>query len=119
MCFIAIENLDVLPEFNPPIIALSLRVSKVSKGGKEIQNMIAKTWSYRPQKYQLVLKEARIDTFIQDKIMAFAKFIVDNFGIIVPKNIYDKYNELRKDSYKSYLGKLDFAKAVYKDIITF
>jgi hypothetical protein len=120
ICFISIENLkDEIPLVGFDTVTPTFRINKVSKGGKEIQNMIVKTWSSHPQKYQLVLTPVHLDTLIQDKIMALVKFIVDNFEVLVPEEVYQKYRMLRSNSYKSYLGKLEFMKTVYKEIVKF
>lgn len=118
VCYICIENLKgSIPTIKDNCTTPSYRISKVSKGGKEIQNMIVKTWAFHKQKYQLILEETHVDLFLQDKIMALFKFVIDNFADLVCAETYKKYANFKKESYNSYLGKLDFVKTIYPEIV--
>lgn len=75
-------------------------VIAISKGSKEIQNMIYKTYHLHKQKYPCPVN-ALIDVEPVDKIRGLSKFILDNLYDLVDNLVYSKkeISSIRKQVY--------------------
>lgn len=93
-------------------------VIAISKGSKEIQNMILKTYHLHKQKYPCPI-HSLIEVEPFDKIRGLSKFILDNLYDLIDTSIYSKkeISSIRKQTYLSGSNQIiDFAKKITKYI---
>ena len=91
-------------------------VIAISKGSKEIQNMIYKTYHLHKQKYSCPVNTL-IDVEQFDKIRGLSKFILDNLYDLVDNSIYSKkeISSIRKQVYMGGADKIiEFGKEITK-----
>jgi hypothetical protein len=70
----------------------------ISKGCKEVQNMIIATYKEHKQKYKLELI-GEVPIRIEDRLRSLSKFILDRLGILIGKTAYIEYREERRGLY--------------------
>lgn len=106
ICFATLENNNTLINNNG-----LTRLSKTSKGGKETQNIVIKTYNLHKQKYPLVLNGIIID-IKEEKLMAWKKFIIDNFEKLVDNNTYNNFHQTKNEAYANANLRTEFVKLI-------
>jgi len=91
-------------------------VIAISKGSKEIQNMIYTTYNLHKQKYPCPVK-SMIDVEPFDKIRGLSKFLLDNLYDLIDPSVHSKkkISSIRKEVYFGGSAKItEFAKGITK-----
>lgn len=70
----------------------------ISKGGKEVQNMIIATYKEHKQKHKLELV-GEVPIRIEDRLRSLSKFILDRLEILIGKTAYTEFREERRGLY--------------------